>query len=349
MSAQLSWESVMWIADADRGERIKNPAASASTPGVFSRGRGIAVVAMLVLAVALIAGSSEAATLDVGPNKLYRTPSEAAARARDGDHIEIAPGRYVDCAVWSASNLFVEGVGPGVVIADKSCLDKGIFVIVGNNVTVRNLTLTGARVPGMNGAGIRQEGRNLTVDRVKFIDNQNGILGKDSPQSTVTISNSVFERNGFCGAYCAHGIYFNTLALLRVKNSRFFETRQGHHIKSRAVRTEIVECDISDGPNGTSSYLIDVPNGGSVVVRGNKLEKGPKSENERTAIAIGEEGVKHPTGRIVIENNTFKNDGERPTALVWNVTGMPALLKNNTVSGPATTLEDTTEKEKQKE
>jgi hypothetical protein len=192
MSAQLSWESVMWIADADRGERIKNPAASASTLGMFSRGRGIAVVAMLVLAVALIAGSSEAATLDVGPNKLYRTPSEAAARARDGDHIEIAPGRYVDCAVWSASNLFVEGVGPGVVIADKSCLDKGIFVIVGNNVTVRNLTLTGARVPGMNGAGIRQEGRNLTVDRVKFIDNQNGILGKDSPQSTVTISNSVF-------------------------------------------------------------------------------------------------------------------------------------------------------------
>ena len=45
---------------------------------------------------------------------------------------------------------------------------------------------------------IRQEGRNLTIERVRFIDNENGILGGPSPDSTVIIRNSVFERNGVC-------------------------------------------------------------------------------------------------------------------------------------------------------
>ena len=305
--------------------------------------------ATLVLLLALIAGRAQALTLDVGPQRLLQTPSEAAARARDGDRIEIAPGRYTDCAVWRANNLVIEGVGASVVIGDKSCMDKGIFVIEGNDVTVRNLTLTGARASSMNGAGIRQEGRNLTVDRVRFIDNQNGILGGSSPQSTVTIRDSVFERNGTCVAECAHGIYFGTLALLLIENSRFYEAQAGHHIKSRALRTQIVGCDIADGPNGTSSYLIDIPNGGSVVVRGNTLRKGPKSGNHTAAIALGGEGVKNPTKQILIESNTFTNEGEYPTAFVLNRTGIPALFKDNKISGPVTSLEDTSDKKEQKD
>ena len=103
---------------------------------------------------------SHAATLEVGPDKSYTAPSAAAAKAKDGDHIEIAPGSYFDCAVWRANDLVIEGTGPGVAITDKTCMGKALFVIVGNDITVRNLTLTRARVPDMNGAGIRQEGRN---------------------------------------------------------------------------------------------------------------------------------------------------------------------------------------------
>jgi hypothetical protein len=268
----------------------------------------------------------------------YKMPSAAAAAAKDGDHIAIAPGQYFDCAVWRANNVVIEGTRPGVVITDKTCMGKALFVIVGNDVTVRNLTLTRARVPDMNGAGIRQEGRNLTIDGVKFIDNQNGILGAASPESTVIIRDSDFERNGVCAPSCAHGIYFNTLKLLRVEHSRFVDTRQGHHIKSRAARTEVIGCDISDGPNGTASYLIDIPNGGSVLVRDNTLEKGPKAENHQAAIAIGAEGVTRPTEEIRIENNTFRNDGTYQTVLVWNVTATPAILNGNKLSGPAIAL-----------
>lgn len=277
------------------------------------------------------------ATLEVGANKTYKMPSEAAAVAKDGDHIEIAPGEYFDCAIWQADNLLIEGTGPGVVITDKTCQGKGLFVVNGNNTTIKNLTLTRARVPDMNGAGIRLDRGNLTVDGVKFINNQDGILG-GHPGETIIIRNSDFVKNGGCAPTCAHGIYINNADLLRVENSRFSETQQAHSIKSRAARTEVIGCTISDGATGTSSYLIDVPNGGAVLVRGNTLQKGPKSENHTTAIAIGEEGVTQRTPEITISDNTFRNDGDFNTFLVWNATATPAALKNNKLSGAVAPL-----------
>ena len=291
-----------------------------------------AQLAVLVLTGITIANASPAATLEVGPNQIYKAPSAAAAVAKNGDHIEIEPGQYFDCAVWNADNLVIEGTGPGVIITDKACMGKGLFVVEGKNTTVRNLTLTRSRVPDMNGAGIRLDNGNLTVDRVKFIDNQNGIMG-GVPGTTVTVRNSDFDKNGTCQAACAHGIYIENVDLLRIENSHFSNTRQGHSIKSRALRTEVIGCTITDGPEGTSSYLIEVPIGGAVIARDNTLEKGPKSENHNAAIAIGAEGVTHPTTEIAITNNDFRNNGNYQTALLWNLTATPAKLNGNTLSG----------------
>jgi hypothetical protein len=291
-----------------------------------------AQLAVLLLTGIAIANPSPAATLKVGPDQTYKAPSAAAAIAKNGDRIEIEPGQYFDCAVWNADNLVIEGTGPGVVITDKTCMGKGLFVIEGKDTTVRNLTLTRARVPDMNGAGIRLDNGNLTVDNVKFIDNQNGIMG-GAPGTTVTIRNSEFDRNGTCEGACAHGIYVGNVDLLHVENSRFSNTRQAHSIKSRAKRTEVIGCTITDGPEGTSSYLIEVPNGGAVIASENTLEKGPKSENHNAAIAIGAEGVTQPTPEITITNNSLRNDGSYQTALVWNMTATPATLTGNKLSG----------------
>ncbi len=296
-----------------------------------------APLATLVLVGIVASSPGGSATLEVGPSKTYKTPSAAAAVAKNGDDIQIEPGQYFDCAVWSADNLVIEGIGPGVVITDKTCMGKGLFVIEGNNTTVRNLTLTRSRVPDMNGAGIRLDNGSLTVDGVKFIDNQNGIMG-GVPGTTVTIRNSDFDRNGICAGACAHGIYIGDVDLLRVENSRFSNTRQAHSIKSRAVRTEVVGSTIVDGPEGTSSYLIEAPNGGTLIVRDNTLQKGPKSENHKAAIAIGAEGVTRPTPEITVTNNNFRNDGNYETALVWNLTATRATLKGNKLAGSVVPL-----------
>ena len=188
-------------------------------------------------------------------------------------------------------------------------------------------------MPDGNGAGIRAEGVNLTVDGLRFINNQDGILANPVPDSTIVIRNSRFERNGTCERACAHGIYIGGIKMLRVENSTFLGTKQGHHIKSRATRTEVIGCEISDGPEGTGSYEIDIPNGGTLVARDNRLEKGPHAENHGAVIILGEEGVTQPTPEITIDNNTFRNDGSFPTVFVVNDTATEAMLKGNKLSG----------------
>lgn len=289
--------------------------------------------------LALVAVGAQAKTLEVGEGKAFKMPSLAAAAARDGDVVKIYPGEYFDCAVWMANNLVVEGVGDAakVVITDKACNGKALFITAGTNITIRNLTLTRARVPDANGAGIRGEGMMLTVEGVRFINDQNGILtGLEG--STVIVRDSVFEKNGTCEKACSHGIYVGNSKLLLVERSHFSDTRQGHSIKSRAQRTEIIGNTIIDGPDGTASYMIETPNGGTLIVRDNTMEKGPQAENRSTAIAIGFEGVTQPTREILIENNRFKNAGAYDTVFVTNRTATDAILRGNQITGRAKAL-----------
>ncbi len=287
----------------------------------------------------LVALAAHARTLEVGEGKAYKLPSLAAAAARDGDVVKIYPGEYFDCATWQATKLVVEGVGAAdhVVITDKACNGKALFITSGADVTIRNLTLTRARVPDANGAGIRGEGEMLLVEGVRFINDQNGILS-GFEGSTIIVRDSVFERNGTCEKSCSHGIYVGHSKLLRVERSHFSDTRQGHSIKSRALRTEIISNTIIDGPDGTASYLIDIPNGGSVVVRDNTLEKGQMAENRSTAISIGAEGVTQPTREILIENNIFRNAGSYDTMFVSNFTATEAVVRGNHIEGRAKAL-----------
>ena len=271
--------------------------------------------------------------LDVGPNQQLKVPSAAAAVAKPGDTVVIAPGEYFDCAVWATDRVTIIGASAGVVITDKACEGKALFVTRGNDITIRNITFTRARVPDANGAGIRAEGRNLTIENSKFINDENGILAADAADSTITIGNSQFIGNGKCEQACAHGVYVGHVALLRITGSKFIGTKVGHAIKSRAMRTELRGNDIEDGPDGTSSYLVEVPNGGSLVMENNVLEKGPKASNHTVAVIIGAEGVTQPTRELRITGNKFTNDQRMRTVFVRNLTATPAQLAANSFAG----------------
>ncbi len=295
----------------------------------------------VLCAAITLASPAGARTLMVGPGQAYSLPSAAAAAAQNGDTISIAAGTYTDCAVWNASNITIAGAGMrNTHIGNKSCIGKGVFVIYGNNVTVRDLALVHASVPDLNGAGIRAEGTNLVVQRVHFMHNQDGILADEIPASKILVRDSYFYGNGNCppsGQGCAHGMYINGVAELTVEHSSFLNQREGHHIKSRAAITRVIDNSIEDGPKGTSSYLIDAPNGGAVTISGNHLEKGPLSSNPYVAISIGEEGVTWPAAPITVTDNVLRNDGA-PTTFVSNNTSVAAQLVGNTMEGDPITL-----------
>jgi hypothetical protein len=277
-----------------------------------------------------------AKVLLVGPDRSLQMPSDAAAVAEDGDVVRFDAGEYVDCAVWRARGLVLEAPDGAAHVRDRACAGKAIWVIAGDDVTVDNITFSGARVPDQNGAGIRAEGRNLTVRNSRFYDNENGILGGAVQGSTVLIESSVFERNGKCAAHCAHGIYVNAIDRLDIVNSIFRQQRVGHHIKSRARALAVSGSTIEDGPDGTASYLVDVGSGGDVTISDNVLQKGPRSENWGTAIHLAGEARRGAVYRIV--GNRFRNDSGRETAFVRNRTGVAAILEGNQIEGPGVPL-----------
>ena len=293
---------------------------------------------LLLIAGFLAAVPAQAEILLVGPGRPYGLPSEAIKVAKSGDVVRIDPGTYPDCAYVMAPNITIEGTREDTILRGKTCGQKGIIVAVGDNVTIRNLTLMGALSTSKNGAGIRAEGTNLTVHRVRFFDNENGILANPNPASRIAISESTFERNGKCDPECAHGIYIHRIAALRVENSLFRDQRVGHHIKSRAAMTEIIGNTIADGTTGTASSLIDIPNGGTTLIAGNTLQKGPHSANATIAIAFGAEGGVPASSSVRITANHFSNDGGTNVAFVRNFSTVAVRLDTNVLTGAVTPL-----------
>jgi Right handed beta helix region len=272
--------------------------------------------------------------LAVGPTRVLKVPSQAATVAANGDIVRIDPGTYADCAIWNASHLLIEATGPGVLIAGKTCAEKGIFVTQGSDITIRGVTFANATVVWHNGAGIRAAGTNLTVEHSRFLNNENGILAGGSADSVLRITDSEFIGNGACIDACAHGVYAGgPIELLDIEHCVFLDTKIAHHIKSRARNTIIRDNRIEDGPAGTSSYLIDIPNGGNVLIQGNSMHKGAHSSNPGVAISIGVEGVKNPTGVLIVRDNVFDSGVPGQTTFVRNSTSTPVELTGNTISG----------------
>ncbi|MDB5407796.1 MAG: hypothetical protein JWL84_2708 [Rhodospirillales bacterium] len=283
----------------------------------------------LLLSFGVLYGVASAKTLEVGPDLELKTPSAAAKIAADGDTIEIGPGEYYDCAVWNAANLTIVGQD-GATITDVSCQGKALFVIVGHDVTIRNLTFARARVPDGNGAGIRAEGRNLTIEHSRFINNENGILAADMPDGTITIRSSEFVRNGKCDATCAHGVYANRLALLRIEQSSFTGTRAGDAIRSRALRTELAGNSIADGKDGTAAYLVELPNGGSLIMQDNTLEKASPTPRG-AAVMLGGEAPLQPSAELRFSRNRLVDDSGKLSAFVLDWSGGSPVFAGNTL------------------
>ncbi|WP_270939017.1 right-handed parallel beta-helix repeat-containing protein, partial [Falsiroseomonas oryzae] len=279
-------------------------------------------------------------TLRVGPGERFDRPSRAAAAARPGDTVLIASGRYVDCATWRTPDLHIVADGGPVEITGPVCGHKALFVTAAPRIEIVGITFRDAASFGGNGAGIRAEGGDLTIRRSRFEGNENGILAAPTPGATILVEDSAFLGNGALreGRDCAHGLYVNGLGALVIRRTRFEGTRVCHHVKSRASRTEITDSEILDTPESRTSYLVDLPNGGDLLLARSLLRKGPNTGNATTAVAIGFEGVRLPTRELRVIDNRFESLMLRPTSFVANRSDTPAELVGNRVRGVAVSL-----------
>jgi hypothetical protein len=294
-----------------------------------------ATAAWLTAAFLTAVSPTFAAVLEVGPGRALALPSQAARVAQAGDTVLIDAGEYRDCAVWRADRLVLKSRGGMAHVRDVACDGKAIWVIEGFGVEVHGIRFSGAKVPDKNGAGIRVGPQaSITVRDSEFIGNELGLLAGNGERTTVTVERCLFEGNGD-----SHALYVNVIPKFTVRNSTFRRQHHKHHVKSRAFVSEVIGNVIEDGPDGTASYLIDFPNGGTILVADNVLHKGVMAENPTTAIAIGLEGIKRPSEGIVIRNNRFVSDVAGGTLFVRSFAPTPAKLIGNQLVGDVVPLE----------
>ncbi|MBK9264383.1 MAG: hypothetical protein IPM54_31865 [Polyangiaceae bacterium] len=297
--------------------------------------------AFLVVAGLFSTSFASAATLEVGPGKPYASPCQAVAAASDGDVIEIdaSVGYGGDVCGWSKNGLTLRGVGGLAKIdaAGKNAQGKAIWVIAGNDTIVENIEFTGATVPDQNGAGIRQEGANLTVRGCYFHDNENGILAGNNANSTITIEYTEFANNGF-GDGQTHNLYINHVGKLVFQYNYSHHAKIGHLLKSRATENWVLYNRLT-GEDGTGSYEIDLPNGGRSFIIGNLIHQGPNTDNG-SIVSYRREGphADNPSTELFVVNNSFVN--ERPNGGTFlNIdSGVtePVIVRNNIFVGPGT-------------
>lgn len=263
----------------------------------------------LVLGSTFVTSLAYADTLEVGPGKPIGKPCEAFAKAKDGDTIQIdAAGDYKgDLCSITKNNLTIRGVnGRAKIDGDgKTAGGKGIWNVAGNDTTIENIELFNAKSVDQNGAGIRQEGKTVTIRSCSFHDNENGILAGDNPGSIITIESSEFAKNGFGDGF-THNLYINHVDQLVFQFNYSHDAKIGHLLKSRAKKNIVAYNRLTD-EGGTASYEIDLPNAGSSIIVGNIIEQSPNTDNPNI-IAYGEEGVFSDWATdLYVGNNTIVN------------------------------------------
>ncbi len=269
--------------------------------------------------------------LRVGVGQPFTTIASALAAAHDGDIVLVQAGTYVNDFATVTAKVSLIGVGGMVnMVATIPPPNGKAILTVDADATIQNFTFSGAKVADANGAGIRYEGGNLTLQNCGFHDNENGLLSAPVPGGTLLIQNCDFAHNGN-GNGSTHNLYVGAIQQLTIRDSRFSDAVVGHEIKSRAYNTLITGNVIADGPGGNGSYSIDLPNGGKGVVTGNLIEKGPQTENQ-SIIHFGGESIPYAGSSLLVQGNQITND--RPNAVgILNHTALAVSITGNSFTG----------------
>ena len=230
------------------------------------------------------------------------------------------PGEYYECASIGVPDLTIQGEGPTTVITDRTCAGKAILIGRADNLTIRDLVLARARVPDMNGAGVRMEARGFVAERVRFQNDQVGILGGNSDE--IRISDCVFEAGGVAGEHPSNAVWISNANRLVIERSTFTGVKGGQ-IASAAAVTELTGNHIETGTEPGAGHAVIIL-GGRLLMHDNTVVLGPNPPPRNAAVAVNGQGA-------VLDGNRMENTTGQPAALLLDWMHATPVLGTNTV------------------
>ncbi len=191
----------------------------------------------------------------------------------------------------TSENIVFENIdidGNGATFSGKA----GIYINGAKNLTLRNLRIHGFK--GVDANGIFSTGNTRGLLKLESIELfENG--GANGPEHNVYINHSTLDPN------------FTVI----MRGSWSHDAYYGHLFKSRAQRN-ILEGNYFMGTKSTNgiqteNFLVDLPEGGTLLLRNNVLIKNVSGDNSNAmSVTFAMENQNNAaSNRILIENNTF--------------------------------------------
>ena len=198
---------------------------------------------------------------------------------------------------------------------------SGKLVAPAANITIENIDIVDASEGGYIGkAGVYINGaNNVTLRNVRIAGfkrhKANGIFATGNNSGTLLLENVELDSNGGNNGP-EHNAYINASGVdpdftFRVQGSWSHDAFYGHALKSRAQRT-IVEGSYLSGSRAapgtqTETYLLDVPDGGTLIARNNVFVKNRSGNlSNGASITFGVESASlSRKWELLLEHNTF--------------------------------------------
>jgi len=234
------------------------------------------------------------AILQVGPDKQYKTPAAAIAKAKSGDIVEIDAGDYYNAGavaqIGSAGNslkdLTIRGVGGRAnMIADADTKlasgGQGVWAVYANGAQIENIGFSGAAFD-QSASGVRINAMNIIFRNCYIAHNNMGALSYNDNQydgGYLIFIDCEFDGNGN-GSGSSHNVYIgNGCEKFWLIDSYSTGVDNGYLIKTRAKNSYIINSSLICAPNSKSGVPLNVPIGGNLYVIGSVLQQNNKQDS----------------------------------------------------------------------
>lgn len=274
--------------------------------------------------------------------RAFSSAADAASNVRDGQTIRIlknAYGGWREGLAIRANNVTIVGEA-GAALYGAIIDGVGLIAGYGNDLKVQNLEIFNVHGDG-SASAIRFLGKNLTMHNLRIHDCDMGLLSAGD-NGLIVMEDVVISECGGSGGQ-AHNIYVSandhgTASQFIFRSSQSLQADgQGHLLKSRALATTI-ENSVLAMQDANSSRCIDISDGGTVIVRNNVIQQGPKSDNnDIIGVALESSSDHLPAGwsrehSTSIENNVVISDVTgSPVGLLHTRSPKPAIIKGNEI------------------